>query len=58
MGYPVAIATRLVMLGKIGGGGGGALAGVHVPTAAKVYEPVLAALAREGIAMQEKERWS
>lgn len=49
VGMPVAIATKLLMLGKI------KLTGVHVPTDKKLYEPILKELESYNIKFIEEE---
>lgn len=48
VGLPLAIATRLILKGKIN------LTGVHLPTLKEIYEPVLAELAEHDIVFKEK----
>jgi saccharopine dehydrogenase-like NADP-dependent oxidoreductase len=48
VGLPAAIATRLILQGKIG------LTGVQVPVIPEIYEPVLAELESMGIRFTEK----
>ena len=49
VGLPAAIATRLILEGKI------ELAGVHIPVIQKIYEPVLQELKGLNIAFKEKK---
>lgn len=49
VGLPAAIAARMILEGEFSG-----LTGVHTPVIGKIYEPVLAELAAQGIAMTEK----
>jgi len=48
VGLPAAIATRLILQGKIN------LTGVHIPVLPEIYEPVLEELEQLGIACMEK----
>ncbi|MEA3239256.1 MAG: saccharopine dehydrogenase C-terminal domain-containing protein [Candidatus Bipolaricaulota bacterium] len=48
VGLPAAIATRLILEGKIN------LTGVQVPVMPQIYEPVLAELESMGIKFTEK----
>ena len=48
VGLPAAIATRMILEGKI------ALTGVHIPVLPEIYEPVLAELEQQGITCVEK----
>jgi saccharopine dehydrogenase (NADP+, L-glutamate forming) len=48
VGLPAAIATRLVLEGRLD------LAGCHIPTEPAIYQPVLAALASEGLQFHER----
>jgi saccharopine dehydrogenase-like NADP-dependent oxidoreductase len=48
-GLPPAIAARFILEGKI------KAAGVITPVLPEIYEPVLAELEREGIALEENE---
>ncbi len=48
VGIPAAIATKLVLQGKID------LRGVHIPVDPVIYEPVLRELEQEGITVNEK----
>ena len=49
VGLPVAIAVRKVLKGEI------ALTGVHIPTKAEIYDPVLDELETQGIVFEERE---
>lgn len=49
VGLPVAIATKLILNGEI------STPGVHIPTNAEIYEPVLSELENYGINFNEKE---
>ena len=48
VGLPAAIAVRLILHGEI------RVTGVHTPVIPEIYEPVLAELATQGIALKEK----
>eukprot|EP00934_Nitzschia_sp_Nitz4_P007213 Nitzschia sp. Nitz4//scaffold5_size260463//155252//158658//NITZ4_000992-RA/size260463-augustus-gene-0.35-mRNA-1//-1//CDS//3329555370//7203//frame0 len=48
VGYPTAAATELVLGGELG-----ATRGLLLPTTANVYEPILAAMTKEGIVFDE-----
>lgn len=48
VGLPLAIATKMILTGKIN------LSGVHIPTSAEIYEPVLKELEKYGITFVEK----
>lgn len=50
VGLPAAIAARLVLDGEL------ELTGCHIPTEPRIYHPVLAELAREGLEMHEEVR--
>lgn len=50
VGYPAAIATQLVLDGKLNG-----FYGVRRPDFKEAYEPVLEALEKEGISL--KDEW-
>ena len=50
VGLPLAIATKLIMKGKIH------LGGVRIPVDDDIYEPVLAELKKEGVVFTETER--
>ncbi len=47
VGLPLGIAATLILQGKI------TLTGLHIPIVPEIYDPVLAALQREGIAFKE-----
>ena len=49
VGLPAAIATRLILEGKI------ELTGVHIPVIQKIYEPILQELKGLNIAFKEKK---
>lgn len=49
VGLPLGIAAKLILNGKI------KLTGLHIPTAKEIYEPVLAELAKNGIAFTEQK---
>lgn len=49
VGYPVGIATKMILNGKINA------PGVHIPIQKEMYEPILAELVDYGIRFQEKE---
>jgi saccharopine dehydrogenase-like NADP-dependent oxidoreductase len=49
VGVPVAIATKLLLQGKIN------LTGVHRPLSKQVYDPVMEELAEYGIEFKEEE---
>ncbi len=49
VGYPIAIACRLRLEGKI------SATGVHLPTNSSIYEPVLKELATHGIFFTEEK---
>ena len=49
VGYPVAIATKMILNAKI------VLSGVHLPIQKEIYEPVLKELEDYGIQFTEKE---
>jgi saccharopine dehydrogenase-like NADP-dependent oxidoreductase len=49
VGLPVAIAVRKILKGEI------ALTGVHIPTLAAIYDPVLDELETQGIVFEERE---
>ena len=49
VGLPVAIATKLILQGKIN------LKGVMIPTVKEIYEPVLLELSESGIKFKERE---
>lgn len=50
VGLPLAIATKLILQGKI------SLKGVHLPTSGEIYDPVLKELEEFGIEFREKVR--
>ncbi len=49
VGLPLAIATKLILQGKIN------LVGVHIPTKKEIYQPVLAELGKMGFEFSERE---
>jgi saccharopine dehydrogenase-like NADP-dependent oxidoreductase len=49
VGLPLGIAAKLILKGQI------QLTGLHIPTHAVVYEPVLKALEEQGILFTEKQ---
>jgi saccharopine dehydrogenase-like NADP-dependent oxidoreductase len=49
VGLPVAIATKMILLGEI------ALTGVHIPTKKVIYDRVLKELENFGIAFREQK---
>ncbi|WP_457577737.1 saccharopine dehydrogenase family protein [Desulfomarina sp.] len=51
VGLPVAIAAKMLLTGEISG-----LAGVHIPTVKKIYEPVMKALENYKIKFIEEEK--
>jgi len=49
VGLPVAIATKMILLGEI------SLTGVHIPTKKMIYDPVLKELEKHGIVFKEQK---
>jgi saccharopine dehydrogenase-like NADP-dependent oxidoreductase len=49
VGYPVGIATKMILNGKI------STPGVHIPIKKEMYDPILAELVDYGVRFQEKE---